>query len=151
MKFKSTSYLFSIWVAFLLSVTLTNAQSQEAAFRPGEVIVKFKSDVSTAAINSVLSNAGIQIARQFGDISVYKCTISGDKAVHTAVAECNADPNIEYAEPNYIYHTFKTPDDPRFSDLWNLTMISAPQAWDLQTGDRTNIVGVIDTGVDLDN
>jgi len=151
MKFKSISYLFSIWVAFLLNVTLTNAQSQEAAFRPGEVIVKFKSEVSTASINSVLSNAGIQIAREFSDISVYKCTISGDKAVHTAVAECNADPNIEYAEPNYIYRTFKTPDDPRFSDLWNLTMISAPEAWDLQTGDRANIVGVIDTGIDLDN
>ncbi len=151
MKFKFNRYLFSIWVAFSLSVTLTNAQSQQADFRPGEVIVKFKSDVSTASINSVLSNAGIQIARQFSDISVYKCTISGDKAVHTAVAECNADPNIEYAEPNFIYHTFKTPDDPRFSDLWNLTMISAPEAWDLQTGDRANIVGVIDTGVDLDH
>lgn len=148
MKFKS---LFSIWVAFLLSATLTNAQSQQAAFRPGEVIVKFKSDVSTASIDSVLSNAGIQIAREFSDISVYKCTISGGKAVHTAVAECNADPNIEYAEPNYIYRTFKTPDDPSFSDLWNLTIISAPEAWDLQTGDRANIVGVIDTGVDLDN
>ena len=148
MKFKS---MFSIWVAFLLSVALTNAQSQQVAFRPGGVIVKFKSDVSTASIDSVLSNAGIQIAREFSDISVYKCTISGGKAVHTAVAECNADPNIEYAEPNYIYRTFKTPDDPRFSDLWNLTIISAPEAWDLQTGDRTNIVGVIDTGVDLDH
>lgn len=47
MKFKTkfSGYRFSIWVTLLFSVSFAKAQSQEAEFRPGEVIVKFKSQV----------------------------------------------------------------------------------------------------------
>lgn len=150
MEFKSKSMSFGIIIAlsFLFNTTV-NGQSKQAEYRPGEVIVKFKTEVPSASITSIFSTAGIQITQQFSDISVYKCTIAGDKTVTKAVAELRAQANVEYAEPNYIYHTFRDPNDPSFPDLWNLVMISAPQAWDMQTGNRANIVGVIDTGVEM--
>ncbi|MFQ5751059.1 MAG: S8 family peptidase [bacterium] len=120
-------------------------------FKPGEVIIKFKSVVSAQSINTTLSNVGIQIVKRFDEIGVLRCSISSTKSVLKTVEECNTNADIEYAEPNYIYRTFVTPNDPRFSQLYGMTIIEAPQAWDMQTGSRSVIVGVIDTGVDTDH
>lgn len=41
----------------------------------------------------------------------------------------------------------QVPDDPLLADLWGLDAIDAPEAWDLNTGSRSVVVAVIDTGV----
>jgi subtilisin family serine protease len=123
-------------------------QAQTAEFRPGEVIVKFRTGIQTAQATNTLSTVGIQVADRYNEIGVLRCTVSGGKAVLTAIAECNADPSIEYAEPNYIYRTSIDPNDPRFSSLYGMRIIGAPDAWETQTGSQSVIVGVIDTGID---
>lgn len=58
---------------------------------------------------------------------------------------------IKYAEPNYILRAQAMPDDPRMGNLWGMTKIEAPQAWEISTGNRTSgwpTVCVIDSGVD---
>jgi subtilisin family serine protease len=75
-----------------------------------------------------------------------------------------SQPNVEYAEPNYILRTTAVPNDPQFGQLWGLRNtgqavnggspgtpgadIRAVPAWDISTGSRNNVVGVVDTGVD---
>ena len=125
--------------------------AQVAEFKKGEIIIKFKSQVGVQTINTALANAGIEIAKLFNEVGVYKCTIGEDKSVLKTVEECNANHDIEYAEPNYIYRTYVTPNDPRFSQLYGMTKIEAPQAWDVQTGSKSVIVGVIDTGTDTEH
>lgn len=61
-------------------------------------------------------------------------------------------PFIEYVEYNYLHHIDTTiPNDPSFGDLWGLTKIMAPEAWDTATGSTEVVVGVIDTGIDWDH
>jgi len=127
------------------------AQAQVANYRPNEVLIKFKSTVSAQAVNSVLTDVGITVVQQFDEIGVRKYTISGNKSVLQAVKECSQSGNVEYAEPNYIYKASVIPNDPRFSQLYGMTKIGAPQAWDKQTGSKSVIVGVIDTGTDTDH
>ncbi|HEX9654185.1 MAG TPA: S8 family peptidase [bacterium] len=117
-----------------------------ADYKEGEIIIKFKSTVSVS--DTTFSYAGLRVLRRFDPIGIYQCAITDGKAVPDALLKCNADAEIEYAEPNYIYHTFVTPNDPRFSELYGMTIIDAPEAWDVQTGSKSVIVGVIDTGVD---
>ncbi|MFQ5676286.1 MAG: S8 family peptidase [bacterium] len=124
------------------------AQAQVAAFKPGEVIIKFKSGVGQEVIARIFSSVGISTIRQFNRLGIYQCSIGGSKDVLKAIEECNADSNVEYAEPNYIYKASVTPNDPLFSDLFGMTITDAPQAWDIQTGSKSVIVGVVDTGVD---
>ncbi|MCG8606413.1 S8 family serine peptidase, partial [bacterium] len=126
-------------------------QAQTAEFRPGEVIVKFRTGIQAQEVTSTLSNVGIQVAERYNEIGVLRCTVGGSKAVLTAVAECNSDPNIDYAEPNYIYRTSIDPNDPSFSSLYGMRIIEAPEAWETQTGSQSIIVGVIDTGIDGDH
>jgi subtilisin family serine protease len=73
------------------------------------------------------------------------------------------NPNIEYAERNYIGRFFGTiPNDPHFSKLWGLRNtgqtggtsdadIDAPEAWDIHKGSSSIVVAVIDSGIDFDH
>ena len=83
---------------------------------------------------------------------------AGTDVLQTA-ARLAGRPGIAYAEPNYLLSIAGTPNDPRFSELWGLhntgqsggtvdADIDAPEAWDITTGSRSIVVGVIDTGVD---
>ena len=60
------------------------------------------------------------------------------------------DPNILYAEPDYIAQAQATPSDPYFNYQWHYYEVSGglrlPAAWDLSVGTGIN-VAVIDTGV----
>jgi len=76
-----------------------------------------------------------------------------------ALAKLKDHPAVLYAEPDYIVKTAVTPDDTRYDELWGMhntgqtggtadADIDAPEAWEISTGDRDIIVGVIDSGVD---
>jgi len=66
------------------------------------------------------------------------------------------NPNVEYAEPNYLYKTYSVPNDPYYAssgswgqpydDLWGIKKIMSQPAWDITKGQGV-VVAVIDTGV----
>lgn len=61
-------------------------------------------------------------------------------------------PDIEYAEPNYIYQAQLVPNDALYNLQWHYPNINLPQAWDITTGTPASgnvIVAVIDTGIFL--
>ena len=66
------------------------------------------------------------------------------------LARLRSDPNVQYAQPDYIKHALSTPNDPSFPTLqWDYTDptggIEAPAAWDISTGEGV-VVAVLDTG-----
>ncbi|MCF8351006.1 MAG: S8 family serine peptidase [Bacteroidales bacterium] len=91
------------------------------------------------------------------------------------------DPAVEYAEPNFLVYTMEViekgkvlenppqptpipnptrppnrdtyPNDPLYQDgsQWYLDEIDAPAAWDSVTGDTSQVIAIIDTGVDWDH
>jgi subtilisin family serine protease len=56
-------------------------------------------------------------------------------------------------EPNHVYRTAATPNDPLFAQDQAAVMnaIQAPQAWDLTTGSSSVMIAVLDTGADYNN
>jgi subtilisin family serine protease len=101
---------------------------------------------------------------------IYKIKLEPGQSVEKAVADYSNDPDIEYAELNFIVSICSTePDDPCYPVQWPLANIGqmypasgsyrnppgtpdcdidANDAWDLFTGDSDIVVAVIDTGVD---
>ena len=67
----------------------------------------------------------------------------------TLIASLNAQPSVQWVEPNYLYYTNESPNDPYYTQqkLWGLTKVNMATAWDLSKG-AGSVVAVIDTGVD---
>ncbi len=60
-------------------------------------------------------------------------------------------PHFEYVEPRYIQTSSLIPSDPQLSQQGYLASIKAFAAWDIQTGDTSIVIGINDTGTDLDH
>ncbi len=71
--------------------------------------------------------------------------------VEAVCAELSADPEIEYAQPNYLYTPCKTPNDSDFADQYAHQLIQMEDAWDICTGSRDVVVALIGTGVDVNH
>ena len=54
---------------------------------------------------------------------------------------------VMVAETDGIQHANKTPNDPRYTELYGMAKISAPAVWDTRTDASSVVVAVIDTGV----
>jgi len=76
-----------------------------------------------------------------------------------AVAALEATGAVRFAEVNTIGFYGATPNDPQYSSLWHLhnvgqtggsadADVDAPEAWDIQDGDPSVIVAVLDSGTD---
>ena len=111
-----------------------------------EVLVKFHA-VTPEEIYKVKVKEDVDEAEPVGSTGAMRLH-SKSKNVETLISDLSGDPNVEYAEPDYVVYATKIPNDPSFGNLWGLSKISAPSAWDLSTGSPSNIAGVIDTGID---
>ncbi len=82
---------------------------------------------------------------------VYLVSAEGRSDIYSVVDELKKNPDVEYAEPNYLYQASIVPNDPEFSLQWAPSKVGAPAAWDVEKGDPNVIVAVIDTGVDYNH
>lgn len=72
--------------------------------------------------------------------------VNGDKQLLKALKKSNVAKYTEYIEPNYIYSALAAPNDPLWSQQWNLRSINVERAWEETKGNGVT-VAVIDTGV----
>jgi uncharacterized repeat protein (TIGR01451 family) len=124
---------------------------------------------------SAIDNAGRQISIQVERLDRGPELVEGLRLVHVAPEETapaietlRARPDVLYAEPNYIRRALKLPNDPRFPEMWGLKNsgqavdsgghpgspgndIRAEQAWDLTTGSKDVVVGIVDEGIDINH
>ena len=76
------------------------------------------------------------------------------ECVRNAVEIMDNDPSTQGAEPSFVaIATQVIPTDPRFisNEQWGLVKIEAERAWTITTGSNTQIIGVVDTGVDYNH
>jgi len=121
-------------------------------FVPGEVLVKFKSNAHPANVRAALSAQNARAVGKVPALGVQRLNVPEGQEL-AIIAALQHHPLVEYAEPNYIIHAVLDPNDPHFlsDDQWGLTMIGAPQAWDVTTGSSDLTIAIVDSGIDLDH
>lgn len=118
----------SYFLVFQNTIAASDAPN-DTQYRPGEVLVKLK---------------------DHGD--VLKFNFSNDASVTEIAAAYSKNPNVEYAELNYIYSLSAfEPNDVYYPQQWHLRQIGAPLAWEVTTGSPDVVVAVLDSGVDINH
>ncbi|MCI0483291.1 MAG: S8 family serine peptidase [candidate division NC10 bacterium] len=139
----------------------------QAQVVPGEVIVKMKPARTLGPAD--LTRFGVEDGKRVtsGGEVIYRIpvktlkTLSATQARDRTLAvlqQLRADPNVLYAQPNYILRIMRTPNDPRFPEQWHYRDngtgtgqspggINLPRAWDASIGSNSIVVAVIDTGI----
>lgn len=127
-------------------------------------MVKFPPEITEAEISSWAEKNGFQVRKKLRTsearlISVANGTLDGVTQLIHAVKRSFPETKGLIAERDYIVFPTLVPNDASFTQLWGLhntgqtggtldADIDAPEAWEISTGSREVVVGVIDTGVD---
>ena len=67
------------------------------------------------------------------------------------IENMNKVKGVEYAELDGVVRVCFNPNDPYWSSQWGPQHINAPQAWDIETGDMSVTIAIIDQGVQYDH
>ena len=119
-------------------------EDAKPAFVQGQVVVKF---IYGRHVESIQSSNSFEISSwENGPYGFTRLFIDGD--VLEACTELMKNPDVAIAEPNYIRYLQITPNDKFFFRQENLMLSNAERAWNIETGDASVTVAVIDTGVD---
>ncbi len=124
-----------------------NLDPQALGFVPGEVIVKYKPATRVETSAAYETRYRMSTIDSFSTIGVDHLKLPAAMDVAGALKVLRSDPNVDYAEPNYIHYVSAAPNDPLFSQMWGMQKIRAPEAWDTTTGSGSVIIAVIDSGV----
>jgi len=133
-------------------------QAQMSEHVADEVIVKYREGVDESSKDLARFRVSGKRKKLFRSVRGLEVTkLPGNVSVQEAIDLYQQDPNVLYAEPNYILRlTAKpdltaTPNDPSFGSLYGLTKINAPSAWNITTGSNNVVVAILDTGFDYNH
>jgi len=141
-------YIFIYFFLFVLSILPANLPQKN--YVEGEVLVRFKPSVAEKIEQhrAVISH-NLSLKRKFSSVpNLYHFKIPAGVDIQEVIKSLSSDPDVLYAEPNYIYKSLVEPNDPYYGNQWALPKINAPSAWDKTTGSSSVVIAVIDTGID---
>jgi subtilisin family serine protease len=146
------------------------------SYRPGEVLVKFRDRTPPARAAAAMAALAHVPVRDLEEGFTHVRIREGE-SVDAALAAYATDPDVEWAQPNYVYRASATPNDALYAQQWSLRNtgqqvtsqlqpfdayfdptiglsgddIDVERAWDLVTDCSSVVVAVIDTGVNYDH
>ena len=124
----------------------------------GEVLVKFRAGASAASRAALMRGANAEVAERILTASMRGRgdnegvhVLRTSAAVESAIAALRGRADVEYAEPNWVYHHEAVSNDPYVTNgtLWGMTGTfgsGASNAWVRNTSCSNVVIGIIDEG-----
>jgi thermitase len=159
MKPRAAAALLSVTVVAAVSLSagmawLPRAQAREAAapiaaggHGEARIVVKFREALGAASRSALHAALGSRVRRHLAALGVDVVDAGDRQRMAEAIRRYEADPRVEYAEPDVRMTASRVPDDPQYPSEWGMDAVSAPAAWDISTGASSTVVAVVDTGI----
>ncbi|WP_211242766.1 S8 family serine peptidase [Sinimarinibacterium sp. CAU 1509] len=154
-------------------------QGSAPLYRADEILVGYRNDLALNHAKAGLSPLGLTLVQEFGQHRTALMRIAAMTDVKATLDLLRADPDIAFAEPNYLRaRRSVVPNDPLFDLLWGLRStgqanfvpdssefdsipgadLNMIEAWDAngdgvadRTGDGSVVVAIIDDAFNLDH
>ena len=129
---------------------------EDVPFVPGEVVVRFDTDVAGSAARLSVADVALTHVRDLAlpgaalyraPAAVGRSSAEARDATWALVRALLALPDVVDAHPNYLLQPTRAPNDPGYPLQWHYEAIELEAAWDRSTGDPDVIVAVLDTGI----
>lgn len=156
----------------MLAALAAGAVPPPADYVEGEALVRFSVWETLDSAQQAAAQHGLDMPRHFDWLSQHEGQViallrSTKLSTPALLAELQAEPAVDFAEPNYLRHTtdHRTPNDAKFNLLWGLQNTSQAvngftgtanddtgfvKAWGLaRPATNEIVVGVIDSGLDI--
>ena len=121
------------------------------SYAPDRVNVVMKSPVGSTAAAQVLASSPYAQSVEYLGLGIYSVHLKPGTSPITAVAYYSTRPYAVTASVDNYVSIQRTPDDPNYPSQWDMPKIGAPTAWDVTTGTRKFVVGVVDSGIDYNH
>src|SRR5688500_7632849 len=133
-------------VLLLVMANFVFAQKSSKIYADGELLVKFKNGTASAAVEANNEIGAVDL-EQFPELKLQRIKLPAGVCFEQAISRYKNMSGVEAVQSNYSYRLAAVPNDTRYSELYGMTKISAPAAWELATGGANTVVAVIDTGI----
>jgi hypothetical protein len=131
----------------------THAQAQnvpQTPYLPGEIWIKPSPGISLQETSLLPEGSNVTIEPGIPQIGWMRMTIPvGQEKDH--LTRMLAHPSIQAATLNHLAHLLEEPNDPEWSQQWNMKLIGAPQAWDIITSTAGVVIAIVDSGIEIDH
>ncbi len=143
------------------------SKNKQKQYASNEVLVKFKPQLSENEVVSLIKAYESRKIKKIAKLNVYQIQISEHTSVEEMVYAFDRNPDVKYAEPNYIAYITATPNDLLFREQYALhntgqdigvpgspsgtdrADIKAPEGWEETKGTEATVIAILDTGIDL--
>lgn len=156
---KSGAVIYQTAQSFYYGLTAPTSSSiiEQGEIDPSAIIVKYKNgSVTTEKLNTVakaISKTGAKISTLNEKLGFALVKLGDRKEYFNALSQLTKNPEIEYAEPNYLAHITQTPNDPYYNQQWGPQDIKANLAWDkVSSAQRAGVtIAILDTGINANH
>ena len=131
----------------IASVRPPDPDSPRARERRSQLIVQFREQAQERDVARVAREAGAARVKRSAFGNRYLVDLDAGFTMGEAMRRLGTAPEVEYAEVNGPVHAFFKPNDLAFEVQWNFRMLEAERTWDIQKGDPSVVVAVLDTGI----
>ncbi|UWE04533.1 S8 family peptidase [Laceyella sacchari] len=142
---KCAMIIFVILLALAWPVP-SPAQAASPPYAPGQLIVKFKPNLTMKAKANFHQQHGAVVLEKNAQLGFEVIQFQGT-SVPDMMKRYQQSPYVEYVEPNYLAQALAVPNDPLYPQQWGLQKIGGP----FEGTANAVKLAVIDTGVQSDH
>lgn len=136
---------------------------------PDQILIKFKPSFSEEMREATIAAYQCRKLKRIPRLNIYQLQIPEQVSLEEMLFLLRQNPDVEYAEPNYLRRITVTPNDTFFRYQYSLynsgqdvgppgspqgkqrADIRAKEGWEETTGTEEIIIAVLDTGIDFEH
>ena len=126
-------------------------QGEKTEVVDGTIIVKLADTEKKGEFKNDIESLNFKFIREPDKRGVAILHIPQDATIVNSIEKLKKIENLQYVEPDFISRISVIPNDPYYSSQWAHQKINSPLAWNIETGSNSTIVGILDTGISIED